>query len=125
ACDRGTVLVVEDDADVSELATKVLTRAGYAVAQVDHASAALTALAAGAPVDLVFSDILLPQGMSGITLAHTVRTLCPMLPVLLTTGYAEAMSDAEAVGLTILRKPYPSHDLLGIIGGMLRGRIAS
>lgn len=119
----GTVLVVEDDADVAELATKVLKDAGYAVAQAEHAPAALTALASGAPIDLVFSDIVLPRGMSGITLAHEVRTLYPKLPVLLTTGYAEALADAEVEGLTILRKPYPSDDLLDLIEGMLRGRV--
>lgn len=120
----GTVLVVEDDADVAELATKVLKDAGYAVAQAEHAPAALTALASGAPIDLVFSDIVLPRGLSGITLAHEVRTLYPKLPVLLTTGYAEALADAEVEGLTILRKPYHRQDLLGVIDSMLRGRNA-
>jgi PAS domain S-box-containing protein len=120
----GTVLVVEDDADVAELATKVLKDAGYAVAQAEHAPAALTALASGAPIDLVFSDIVLPRGMNGITLAHEVRTLYPKLPVLLTTGYAEALADAEVEGLTILRKPYHRQDLLGVIDNMLRGRNA-
>ena len=116
---KGTVLVVEDDADVAELAAKVLKGAGYAVSQAEHAPAALAALAAGAPIDLVFSDILLPHGVSGITLAHEVRTLYPKLPVLLTTGYAEALADAEAEGLTILRKPYPRHDLLSVIDGLV------
>ena len=124
ASTKGTVLVVEDDADVAELATKVLKDAGYAVAQAEHAPAALTALASGAPIDLVFSDIVLPHGMSGITFAHEVRTLYPKLPVLLTTGYAEALADAEIEGLTILRKPYPRQDLLGVIDSMLRGRNA-
>jgi PAS domain S-box-containing protein len=119
---KGTVLVVEDDADVAELATKVLKDAGYAVAQAEHAPAALTALASGAPIDLVFSDIVLPHGMNGITFAHEVRTLYPKLPVLLTTGYAEALADAEIEGLTILRKPYPRQDLLGVIDSMLGGR---
>ena len=102
----------------------MLKDAGYAVAQAEHAPAALTALASGAPIDLVFSDIVLPRGMSGITLAHEVRTLYPKLPVLLTTGYAEALADAEVEGLTILRKPYHRQDLLGVIDSMLRGRNA-
>ena len=125
ASTKGTVLVVEDDADVAELATKVLKDAGYAVAQAEHAPAALTALASGAPIDLVFSDIVLPHGMSGITFAHEVQMLYPRLPVLLTTGYAEALANAEVEGLTILRKPYPRQDLLGVIDSMLRGRNAS
>jgi two-component system, NtrC family, sensor kinase len=125
ASTKGTVLVVEDDADVAELATKVLKDAGYAVAQAEHAPAALTALASGAPIDLVFSDIVLPHGMSGITFAHEVQMLYPRLPVLLTTGYAEALANAEVEGLTILLKPYPRQDLLGVIDSMLRGRNAS
>ena len=62
---KGMILVVEDDADVAELAARVLKNAGYAVAHAAHAPAALAALAAGTQVDLILSDIILPYGMSG------------------------------------------------------------
>jgi PAS domain S-box-containing protein len=117
---KGTVLVVEDDADVAEVATRVLKNAGYAVALVEDASGALLALAAGARANLVFSDILLPNGMNGITLAHKVRTLYPEIPVVLTTGYAEALANPEASGLLVLQKPYSSARLLSVIDGALR-----
>jgi CheY-like chemotaxis protein len=120
---KGTVLVVEDDADVAEVATRVLRNAGYAVALVEDASGALLALAAGARASLVFSDILLPNGIDGIKLAHEVRTLYPEIPVVLTTGYAEALADPEASGLVVLQKPYSSAKLLAVIDSALSNGI--
>jgi PAS domain S-box-containing protein len=120
---KGTVLVVEDDADVAEVATRVLKNAGYAVALVEDASGALLALAAGARANVVFSDILLPNGMDGIKLAHEVRTLYPEIPVVLTTGYAEALADPEASGLVVLQKPYSSAKLLAVIDSALSNGI--
>ena len=123
ASSKGTVLVVEDDADVAEVATSVLKNAGYAVRLVEHARGALAALASATPINLVFSDILLPHGMNGITLAQEVQTLYPKIPVLLTTGYTEARADPKASGLTILQKPYSSANMLTVIDQVLREHV--
>jgi CheY-like chemotaxis protein len=57
-------------------------------------------------VDLVFSDIMMPGGMNGVELAREIRSRRRGLPVLLTSGYAEAAKrDAEAEGVRILPKP--------------------
>jgi CheY-like chemotaxis protein len=66
--------------------------------------------------DLVLSDIVMPGGMSGVDLAHSVRQRFPHLPVILTTGYSEAATRAAEDGLIILRKPYGAEALAEAVG---------
>jgi DNA-binding NtrC family response regulator len=119
---RGTILVVEDDVDVAELAIHMLERGGYTVQLVDHAAAALSVLRSKEPIDLVFSDVILPVGIDGIALVQEIGKSRPGLPVLLASGYAEAANDAAAQGLIILRKPYRPGDLIDTIERMLQPR---
>lgn len=106
------VLLVEDDSEVASLVEEMLRCIGYDVIHAASASAALGALANSRRVDLVFSDIMMPGGMSGIALAKEIRNRRPRLPVLLTSGFSEiARSEAEALGISILRKPYGIEEL--------------
>jgi CheY-like chemotaxis protein len=98
------ILVVEDNDEVREVAIMLLDQLGYETVPVENGAAALDALATGGPVDLVFSDIVMPGEPDGIGLAQVVRQRFPAIPVLLTTGYAQA--EAGATGIPILRKPY-------------------
>ncbi len=98
------ILLVEDNAEVKAVAGMLLQQLGYRVDAVDNAAAALDLLAEGRCVDLVFSDVVMPGEMDGLALAHRIRTDYPHIPVLLTTGYAKAASQAK--GFPILRKPY-------------------
>lgn len=108
----GSILVVEDDDEVAALVCEMLTQLGYDVTRAASASAALGALANGRKVDIVFSDIMMPGGMNGIELAREIRGRYRDVPVLLTSGYAEAVKQkAETEGLRILRKPYGVQDL--------------
>jgi signal transduction histidine kinase len=107
----GRVLIVDDDVDVADLVGQLLQGCGYAVTHAHRAKAALDLLIAGEPVDLVFSDILMPGGMNGVQLAEEVRRRFPKVPVLLATGYSEVMSEATAKGLPVITKPYDSDDL--------------
>jgi DNA-binding NtrC family response regulator len=93
----------------------MLERGGYTVQLVDHAAAALSVLGSKQPIDLVFSDVIMFGGINGIALAPEIGKCRPGLPVLLASGYAEAVNDAEAKGLTILRKPYRPRDLVDAI----------
>ncbi len=102
----GTVLLVEDNADVAEVASGYLHELGYRVRSVADARAALAALRADPAVDLVFSDILMPGGMNGLELAHAVGERFPGVPVLLATGYSASVQDAVRAGIVVLQKPY-------------------
>jgi signal transduction histidine kinase/ActR/RegA family two-component response regulator len=108
----GSVLLVEDDDEVAALVGEMLEQLGFAVTRVASAAAALGALADGRPVDIVFSDIMMPGGMNGVELAREVHLRRAGLPVLLTSGYAgSARAEAEAEGMRILAKPYAINQL--------------
>ncbi len=107
-----TILVVEDNVAVGEVSAMLLEQLGYTVKQVDRPAAALEMLARNEDIDLVFSDIVMPGDMDGLTLAREVRDRYPSLPVILATGYSSA---AERAGMEfpIIRKPY-DHNTLGL-----------
>jgi len=113
------VLVCEDNEDVAALAVDMLEQLGHRPTRVSTAAAALGALANGRPVDLLFTDVLMPGGMDGLGLVREARRRRPGLPVLLTTGYTG--SDAAAVphGLPVLRKPYKLQDLAQALQSVL------
>jgi two-component system NtrC family sensor kinase len=102
----GTVLLVEDNVEVAEVARVYLEQLGYQVRHAAGAQPALDLLESTGDVDLVFSDILMPGGMNGLELAEAVRRLYPKLPVLLTTGYSSSAQDALRRGFDVLQKPY-------------------
>ena len=108
----GAVLLVEDDDEVAAMVGEMLDELGYDVTRVGSASAALGALANGRRIDLVFSDIMMPGDMDGVDLGREVRERRRDVPVLLTSGYAEAAAQrAETEGFGVLRKPYSLKDL--------------
>src|SRR5581483_7583090 len=102
----GTVLLVEDNNDVAEVAAGYLRQLGYRVRSVANAQAALAALRLDPQVELVFSDILMPGGRTGLDLARDIRRQFPHIPVLLTTGYSASAQDAVRHGVLVLQKPY-------------------
>ncbi len=110
--DAGCILLVEDDEEVAALVSEMLDKLGYEVIRAASADAALGALANGRHVDMVFSDVMMPGGMNGIELAREIRRRRAELPVLLTSGYAEAAAhEANAEGIPILPKPYRLDEL--------------
>ncbi len=116
----GSVLLVEDDEEVAKLASEMLDQLGFAVVRVSSATAALGALANGRAIDLVFSDIMMPGEMNGVELAREIRRRRRGLPVLLTSGFAEAARlQAEAEGVQILPKPYRLDELSAALGALV------
>ena len=108
----GQVLLVEDDDAVAQLVSEMLSQLGYNVVRTASAQAALGAVAERPDIDLVFSDIMMPGGMDGITLARELRKRCPDLPVVLTTGHpAAAALETAAKDLPVLAKPYRLEEL--------------
>jgi signal transduction histidine kinase/ActR/RegA family two-component response regulator len=112
AGDAAQVLVVEDDDEVAALTVEMINQLGYDTTRVASAEAALGALADRRAVDIVFSDVMMPGSMNGVELAQEIRRRRPNLPVLLTSGYAEAARrKAGAQQIKIIPKPYRIDEL--------------
>ncbi len=109
--EAGSILVVEDNSEVADIATELLNELGYHVTRVGGAPAALELLRGGERFDLVFSDVVMPGGMSGVELAQVIRKDYPDVPVVLTTGYFKAGDKPLPRGLPVLRKPYDIAEL--------------
>ena len=109
-----TVLVVEDNPELRRLSLRRLELLGYRVFQAESGPAALVLLDAGERIDLIFSDVVMPGGMTGYELAIHARERFPLLKVLLTSGYdAVLASEQDMTGsdLRVLRKPYKQAEL--------------
>jgi len=121
---EGTVLVVEDDPDVRQVALGMLRELGYEGCGAESGQAALDILATGTPVDLVFSDVIMAGGISGTDLAVEISRRWPDLPVLLTSGYTaqRLIPDALAESVGVLRKPYALQELAKALAGSIRPR---
>ena len=108
----GQVLLVEDDDEVAALTVEMINQLGYDTTRVASAEAALGALADKRAIDVVVSDVMMPGRMNGVELAQEIRRRRPHLPVLLTSGYAEAASrSAAAHQIRIIPKPYRMEEL--------------
>ncbi|WP_294074102.1 PAS domain-containing sensor histidine kinase [Sphingomonas sp.] len=114
----GRVLIVEDDMIVAELAAGMLDELGFEPTIVHSAKEALDRLASGEKPKLIFSDIIMPGGISGLELARKVRARFPELPILLTTGYSEQASGTH--GFPVLQKPYEFDSLSDALQDLLK-----
>jgi len=100
------LLLVEDEFLISEMVAESLARQGFAVGIVTNGTDALRYLAS-APVDVLFTDINLPGGMDGKTLARRARDLLPGLPVVYASGGVNMFDFAWRVpGSIFVAKPY-------------------
>ncbi|HSR56305.1 MAG TPA: ATP-binding protein, partial [Alphaproteobacteria bacterium] len=109
-----TILVVEDDPDVRTLSVALLSSLGYQILEAPDGEAALKALENNPRIDLLFTDVVLPGGMSGPELAEAAQQRVPGLSVLYTSGYPE-LADLEIgtirTEVELLHKPYRKADL--------------
>jgi PAS domain S-box-containing protein len=117
---RGAALLVEDDREVSALAREMLGSLGFAVTHVASADAALGALANSRSIDVVFSDVMMPGGVTGLQLAREIRRRYPELPIVLTTGYVESVAEMIDGEFELLLKPYSFEALADAVGGRLK-----
>ena len=118
----GRVLIVEDDMLLAELAAGMFAELGYEGVIAHSAKEALEQLAGGDRPKLIFSDVVMPGGISGIELARKVRNRFPELPILLTTGYSEEVGGSH--GFPVLQKPYEMGALASALGNLLKQEIA-
>jgi PAS domain S-box-containing protein len=108
------ILVVEDDEAVRQLAVAQLQSFGYRVVEASNAERALTLLRSPEPIDLLFTDVVMPGGMTGRQLAEEGRRLRPSLQVLFTSGYTPNSIVHQGKldpGVHLLSKPYRRAEL--------------
>ena len=115
------ILLVEDDATVLSLTFDVLSGLGYAVTTAANATEALEVLRSDAPVDLLFTDVVMPGGVSGLILARTAREVRPNLPVLLTSGFIGDGAILDSAEFPLLDKPYETARLAAELRALLKG----
>ena len=96
-----------------DLTVRRLGMLGYEVLVAENGPAAVAVFETGEKIDLVFSDVVMAGGMSGVDLARWVRERRPGARILLTSGFADVAEDEAATGLDIrlLRKPFKQADL--------------
>jgi CheY-like chemotaxis protein len=115
----GTILLVDDNQVLMTVTMRNLTALGYKVVPARDAQSALAILASEAAVDLLFTDVVMPGGLSGPELAEAARRLRPALRVLFTTGYAE--TSVDVADRQVLRKPYGRRGLATAVRAVLEG----
>jgi len=113
----GSILMVEDDADVRLMGATLLEEAGFEVHQAGDAAEALALAETGLAFDLLFTDIVMPGDRNGVALAVEIRRRRPGTPVLLTTGWGDRANDHG--GLELIGKPYRAPELTRKIQALL------
>ncbi len=117
-----SVLVVEDNLEVGTFTTDALTELGYAPTLVNNAIEAMAELTRNADsFDVVFSDMVMP-GMTGIDLAKEIRRRHFDLPVVLTSGFSQILSQHGSSGFELLQKPYSIEQLSRVLHKVCRRR---
>ncbi|WP_454624903.1 cache domain-containing protein [Bradyrhizobium cenepequi] len=116
------ILVVEDNEDLLEATSAMLTTCGYHVSCARNGIDALRILQSGQDFELMLSDIVMPNGMSGVELAREARKLRKDIRILLASGYAaDVLERHNAVGeFPIVEKPFRLADLARRLRSMLR-----
>ncbi len=117
-----TVLVVDDDAAVREVAVEMLSDLGDGVEEAEDGHSALAMLAANPDIDLIFTDLIMPSGMSGYELFVAAWEKHPHLKVLFTSGYSEhslATQSKFERQMPLLGKPYRRQKLAEMVRAVL------
>jgi PAS domain S-box-containing protein len=119
-----TILVVEDDDDVRAYSVDILRELGYRVIESHDGPSALRLLERQFRVDLLFTDVVLPGGMTGAQVAAQARGAKPGLKVLFTTGYARNAIVHHGrldPGVQLITKPFSMSDLAVRVRDVLDG----
>ena len=115
-------MVVEDDEDVRALVNTTLEDLNYCVISATDGPSALEILDSDQHIDLLFTDVVMPGGMSGLQLAERAQERRPELPILLTSGYNEefiGVKPSFGANLPLIRKPFRRRRLAEAISNIL------
>ncbi|MEH2627375.1 PAS domain S-box-containing protein [Bradyrhizobium sp. AZCC 1719] len=119
-----TIMVVEDDALVRNFVTAQLQSLGYRTVAAANGPAAMNLIEGGQAFDLLFTDVIMPGGMTGRELADKVLKLRPGIKVLYTSGYTDNAIVHQGrldPGVLLLTKPYRKSQLANMIRRALSG----
>ena len=124
---KRSVLVVEDEPGVRELACQLLTDLGYNVVSAEDGKSAIEILKDDSiPLDLLFTDVVMPGGVDGFSVAKVAAFERPSMPVIFTTGHAEvALRELKkdlSQKIKVIGKPYRIADLSSMIAAELNPR---
>lgn len=119
-----TILVVEDHDGVRDLAVQMLKLNGFRVLEANNAAAGLAVFRKYPEIALVFTDVIMPGGVSGIELAKQILMERPDALILLATGYSEKGSAlkahaARSENIAAVSKPYDVNEIPDLINSML------
>ena len=124
---KASILVVDDEPGVRELAASALADMGYNVISAEDGQGALDIINnAEIPIDLLFTDVVMPNGIDGFQLARAAHGIRPELPIVFTTGHAEvALKELKkdlSQKIKVLGKPYRINDLSHMIATELSNK---
>jgi len=120
---KGTVLVVDDEESVREVAGEILRYLGYTALTAPSGDCAVEQLRGGARPDVVLLDLIMP-GMNGFQTLQAIRAIDPDVPVLITTGYADRAASQSLVtegADGFVNKPYQIETLAAHLEKTLQG----
>jgi len=120
-----TVLVVEDDLQVQETVVEILKGLGYTVLKASDGQSALSIIDSGLPIDLLFTDVVMPGELRSPELARRAKAILPGLEILFTSGYTQdaiVHGGRLDAGVELLSKPYRREDLARKIRFMFANR---
>jgi PAS domain S-box-containing protein len=120
-----TILLVEDDASVGKMTVRILTGFGYRTIEARDAASALAALDQEPDIDLLVTDVMLPNGVNGAALVKQVKQLRPKIKIMLISGYTKnTILDQGGLdeGVHFLAKPFPKAELARKVRQVLNER---
>ncbi|NKB33865.1 MAG: response regulator [Pseudomonadales bacterium] len=125
-----TILIVEDDAEVRDLAVTMFESEGYTVLTAENAVIGLETFKSNPEIDLVFTDVIMPGGVTGVEMTKRILELRPDALVLLASGYQDkgaALIDStyNMDNIAYVDKPYDVDEIPGIVASMFDNAEAS
>ena len=118
AASQEMILMVDDEPDVLDIGAELCRSIGYQVLTANNAREALEMLNRSSNISILFTDVVMPQGMHGLELARTARALLPRLKVVLASGYPLPMlkeQHGSTDAFTFITKPYRLADLAQVL----------
>jgi two-component system cell cycle sensor histidine kinase/response regulator CckA len=113
-----TILVVDDDPDVNELTAMLLSQRGHVVLCAANGAKALTILQEGPPIDLLLTDVIMPE-MDVVTLSKHAKAMRPHLQIIFMSGHAAGLRLPDNGKSRFLRKPWRAEMLFSEIDHLL------